>query len=474
MPEPERLVRARDPWLVMLCPYFGRWPKWINFFVESCKWNPDIQWRIYTDCGKPENDADNIDFVPISFDDYKGLVRERLKVAFDPAQPYKLCDIKPTLGAVHEREIADYPFFGYCDIDVIYGDISRFYSKEKFADLDVVSTHPERLSGHFAIVRNTPTLRRAFERIPDYRAMLEAQQTLGMDESGFSEVFLNSSKERTSFVERHSTILCWRGWHDATMNYPKRWFWRHGRLTNERDGERQFLYLHFMRWQSSRWINDPPLPGEAAWVGREIIHTDWRKARSAGFCISSAGFTSIDPNSVPKDAPTAPTTDRVHSERARGTASLPQEQEEFAEARRIFELTLANRQKVLGSEHPKTAHSLNNLAELLRRHNEHDTARPLFERAIETFQKTLGTSDPNTNVARRNLARLLLATGKPIEALAVGEAAVFFHEKVLGIDHVWSFDSAAVAADILDALGRLRQGAELRERYRIDANADGS
>jgi len=473
MPEPERMVRARDPWLVMLCPYFGRWPKWINFFVESCKWNPDVQWRIYTDCGKPENKADNIDFVPISFDDYKGLVRERLKIAFDPAQPYKLCDIKPALGAVHEREIADYPFFGYGDIDVIYGDISRFYSKEKFADLDVISTHPERLSGHFAVLRNTSTLRRAFEQIPDYRAMLEAQQIIGMDESGFSEIFLNSSKERTSFVERHSTILCWRGWHDATMDYPKRWFWRNGQLTNERDGERQFLYLHFMRWQSSRWTNDPPQPGEAAWVGHEIVHTDWRIARNEGFCISSAGFTPIDPNSLLNGALTPVTTGRVHSEDVGGgTALLPQAQEEFAEAHRIFALTLGNRQKVLGAEHPKTAQSLNNLAEFLRRHNEHDAARPLFERAIETFQKTLGASDPNTNVARRNLAKLLLATGKPMEALAVGQAAASFHEKILGIDHVWSRDSAIVAADILDALGRLREGAELRDRYGIDANMD--
>ena len=387
----------------MLCPYFGRWPTWINFFVESCKWNPDVHWRIYTDCGEPENKADNIDFVPISFDDYKGLVRERLNVAFYPVQPYKLCDIKPTLGAVHECEIADYPFFGYCDIDVIYGDISRFYSKEKFANLDVVSTHPERLSGHFAVLRNTSALRHAFEHIPDYRVMLEAQQIIGMDESGFSEIFLNSKKERALFVERHSTVLCWRGWHDGTMNYPQRWFWQRGHLTNERDGEREFLYLHFMRWQSPRWINDPPQPGEAAWVGRQIVHMDWRLARSEGFCISSAGFTSLDPSSRPIGTPVLPATDRVHSECLIGTASLQQEKEEFAEAHRIFELTLANREKVYGSEHPKTAHSLNNLAELLRRHNDHNAARPLYERAIATFEKTLGTSDPNTNFVRRNL-----------------------------------------------------------------------
>jgi tetratricopeptide (TPR) repeat protein len=450
----------------MLCPYFGRWPTWINFFVESCKWNPDVHWRIYTDCGEPENKAGNIDFIPISFDDYKALVRERLKVAFDPVAPYKLCDLKATLGVVHEKEIIGYPFFGYGDIDVVYGDISRFYGEKKLAALDVVSTHPERLSGHFAVLRNTSALRRAFERIPEYRALLETPQLTGMDESGFSEIFLNSTKERSLFVERYSTVLCWRGWHDGTMNYPQRWFWRRGHLTNERDGEREFLYLHFMRWQSPRWINDPPQPGEAMWVGREIVHMDWRLAGSEGFCISPAGFTSIDPSSQPVGRPAHPVI--ADLERLTGTALLRQEQGESAETRRIFERTLANREKVLGPKHPKTAHSFNNLAELLRRQNNFHAARPLFERAIEIFEETLGTHDPNTNLVRRNLARLLLEIGRPVEALAMAEAAVGSHERELGPNHVWTVDSAQVMADALDALGLGQKAAELRKRYRTD------
>jgi len=44
-----------------------------------------------------------------------------------------------------------------------------------------------------------------------------------------------------------------------------------------------------MRWQSARWINDPPALGEAAWAGRNIIHLDWRQAAD-GFCISPQGF----------------------------------------------------------------------------------------------------------------------------------------------------------------------------------------
>jgi hypothetical protein len=281
-----------SPWLILLCPYFGRWPAWMNFFIESCKWNPDVRWRFYTDCGEPENRAGNVDYVPISFDDYKARVRARLGVAFDPVDPYKLCDLKPALGFLHEQDTVGYPFFGYGDVDVIYGNISGFYGEERFADLDVVSTHPERLSGHFAVLRNTHALRYAFERIPNYRALVEAPQQTGVDEIQFSDVFLTPGTERSLFVERHSTVLSGRGWHDGTMNYPWRWFWRRGRLTNERDGEREFLYLHFMRWQSARWINNPPVPGEAAWAGRDIVRLDWRRAAD-GFCISPEGFTPL-------------------------------------------------------------------------------------------------------------------------------------------------------------------------------------
>ena len=137
-------------------------------------------------------------------------------------------------------------------------------------------------------------LRHAFEAIPNYRALLEEQHQTGVEEAQFSQVFLRSPAYRSLFVERHSTVLSVRGWHDGTMNYPQRWFWQRGHLTNERDGDREFLYLHFMRWQSAHWINSPPVPGEAVWVGRELIHTDWRHAVTKGFCISPAGFTSID------------------------------------------------------------------------------------------------------------------------------------------------------------------------------------
>jgi hypothetical protein len=113
---------------------------------------------------------------------------------------------------------------GYGDLDVIYGDISRFYGPQQFAEIDVVSTHPERLSGHFAVLRNTAALRYAFEDIPNYRALLEAPHQNAVDKAPFSQDVLKSPAYRTLFVERHSAVLSTRGWHDGTMNYPQRWF----------------------------------------------------------------------------------------------------------------------------------------------------------------------------------------------------------------------------------------------------------
>ena len=64
-----------------------------------------------------------------------------------------------------------------------------------------------------------------------------------------------------------------------------------GRLTNDRDREREFLYLHFMRWKSARYAADPPVEGEASWLQLDrIVNIEWQRASVEGFSISRRGF----------------------------------------------------------------------------------------------------------------------------------------------------------------------------------------
>jgi hypothetical protein len=92
-------------------------------------------------------------------------------------------------------------------------------------------------------------------------------------------------------------------WSDGTMDYPQRWFWNNGRLTNDRDGDREFILLHFMRWKTARYMQAPPTPSEGAWVGlKNIMQIDWRKAAAQGFCISPAGITALPPSMREREA----------------------------------------------------------------------------------------------------------------------------------------------------------------------------
>ena len=285
----------------MIMPYFGRWPEWIDLFMISCQWNPSVNWVFFTDCGIPACAPENVLFYQMSFGDYRALVSRRLKIQFPDTSPYKLCDYKPTYGCVHEDVAAGFDYFGFGDIDVIYGNIRRFYTPEILRS-NLISTHANRLSGHFCLIRNTDCMRQAFRRVKGWQTYLEDPEHRGFDEHRFRRIVLRHKKyprflrqisgwfdpyqRRTYFEEQYSTILSPMPWHDGSHDHPQEWLWRKGRLTNTKDRDREFLYLHFMNWKSSRYLRKYRNE-DAPWEGLDrIVHFDvhpdvdsWRMTR---------------------------------------------------------------------------------------------------------------------------------------------------------------------------------------------------
>ena len=90
------------------------------------------------------------------------------------------------------------------------------------------------------------------------------------------------------FREQFSTNLPGLKWIDGTGNFPGQWFWDRGRLTTDRSGEREFLYLHFSHWQSNRWTGEEM----ASW--KDLARLDnVPEERPTGFAISAKGFTPL-------------------------------------------------------------------------------------------------------------------------------------------------------------------------------------
>ena len=57
-------------------------------------------------------------------------------------------------------------------------------------------------------------------------------------------------------------------------------------------------------------------------------------------------------------------------------------------------------ERVLGPDHPETAHGLNDLARLLQDQGDLAAARPLFERALAIRERVLGPDHPDTGAIR--------------------------------------------------------------------------
>ncbi|MEB0044862.1 MULTISPECIES: DUF6625 family protein [unclassified Pseudomonas] len=274
------------PRILFLIPFFGKWPFWMPFYLESCRRNPNIDWLLFSDCGVPENLPPNVTVEALSFSDYCALVSHRLNIDFQPTAAYKLCDIKPALGHIHADRLQGYDFWAFGDIDLVYGDLRHYFPSDRLAGFDLFSTHERRVAGHLCLMRNTARKREAFKQIKGWQQRFTDQEHHALDEGAFSRIFIwrknfpkplfnllgkfNSWRRSSEFTEAFSTPGGCIKWHDGTDNFPCRWYWRDGFLSNDRDGDRQFPYFHFVCWKRNEWSRLPhPDPAEVKRIAAE-------------------------------------------------------------------------------------------------------------------------------------------------------------------------------------------------------------
>lgn len=259
-----------EPSLCFVIPYFGAWPFWFPFFLESCRHNPTINWLFFTDCGTPPDLPANVRIMDMSYGSYCQYVSGRLGIDFYPDNPYKLCDIKPALGHIHEQAIEGYDFWAFGDIDVIYGNLREYFTADRLQAKDLFSTHERRVSGHLCIIRNTRRMREAYRLIPKWRERFSDSEHQALDEGAFSRLFIrhknwpeslrrfsarfNKWYVRSEFIEAHSTFTVLE---DGRRELPSAWYWLNGKLTNSLLVGKAFPYVHFLAWKKNEWMHKP-------------------------------------------------------------------------------------------------------------------------------------------------------------------------------------------------------------------------
>lgn len=262
--------------IAQIIPYFGRWPEWIELYLYSCSRNQMMDFIIYTDCqteSLPE--YDNVKIVKTTISEYERLVSMRLGIDYKMASHYKLTDLKPFLGAIHEEELKDYDFWSFGDIDLCYGDLSSLINENNLRRYELITTHCYHIAGHLTVIRNNSYYRDICFKIADWRTKLIDNKHYSLDEGEWSQLVCLKLKwgramwkylirrlkvtDFFTFMDNYNKLfirkqLLKEYYTSPAPNANEKWEYnlKNGNIT---DGNgRNLPYLHFLFFKKTPWL----------------------------------------------------------------------------------------------------------------------------------------------------------------------------------------------------------------------------
>jgi hypothetical protein len=271
---------ARIPRVCLVVCYFGAPPGWIKNYLVSCAYNPSVDFLIFTDQKDFPSVSPNVRVRRLSQSSFNTLASERIGVKVRLSHPRKLCDFKPTYGHLFEEFLDGWDYWGYTDLDVIYGDLRRFLSAAGLQKFDVFTARTEYLVGHFTLFRNKHNMRMLYRQSANFRAALQSPQVVCFDECGNQwpqrlqgKLYSGgaSCDSMTHIVRRlvadKKISACFL---PAVVEWPElnasawRLRWHAGRLWFV-DQSREAMYFHFHAFKERRGYREPcSVDGDAA------------------------------------------------------------------------------------------------------------------------------------------------------------------------------------------------------------------
>lgn len=180
--------------VAFIIPYFGKFNNYFQLFLNSCKENNEYDWIIFTDDKYEYQYPDNVKVHYMQFDELKNIVKEKfdgINIVLNRA--YKLCDYKPMYGYLFEEYLQSYKYWGFCDTDVIFGNINNFIDLDNLENYDKIG-----FLGHFTLFKNNKENNRLFMKNGFYKKVLESNASFKFDEefhNSINNIYLEENKK---------------------------------------------------------------------------------------------------------------------------------------------------------------------------------------------------------------------------------------------------------------------------------------
>lgn len=265
----------------LVIPYFGKFSNYYKLWLESVKYNKDVDFLIVTDNDYSYENLSNVCVIKTTFEELKIRIQNLYDFKIKIKTPYKLCDFKAAYGEIFKEELQEYDFWGYCDMDLIFGQIRKYITDEILEKYDKVNSH-----GHFCLYRNNQQLRtlykRKFSDVIDYRTVFSQDWMYHFDEYPGVAYYAENAEIAKIDVEEYADIDRFQ------FNFVK--VYDHSLKEDDDKHIKQIFY-----WENGNLINLIKNNNKIIKEEKLYIHLQKRKMKNSVADLSQGYF--IVPNS---------------------------------------------------------------------------------------------------------------------------------------------------------------------------------
>ena len=238
--------------IAFILPYFGKFDKLFPVWLESCRHNADIDWLLFTDDRTMYDFPPNVKVQYLTFEVLREIFQKAYDFKISLESPYRLCNFRPAYGELFADYLDDYDAWGFCDNDMIFGDIRKFLpqkndEKFKFGKY-----------GHLTILPFSEESIRLYRYADAYKIAFSTPQPLFFDEDSFTKILLKNGYTEyplhiADFMPRlkHFKVLNEEGM--EWKNKAHCFFWNQGTLyryfLNKENNiqKEEYAYIHFLK-----------------------------------------------------------------------------------------------------------------------------------------------------------------------------------------------------------------------------------
>ena len=119
-------ISASAARLLVMTVYFGPLPPWLPLTLHSMAANLGVDFVVVGDAAPPAVLPPNVRFERITYGDMQQRLAALTGRGVRYVNTYKANDIKPLLPALYPDAFVGYEWWGWADLDVVFGDLLKF------------------------------------------------------------------------------------------------------------------------------------------------------------------------------------------------------------------------------------------------------------------------------------------------------------------------------------------------------------